>query len=435
MRYLSLKFIFRSLCGQNASILFFIGAMLFLANSCSKNSEILNFSRAEHHNQALHKLAKLLIRDKASNREIFQAQLKQYKKTGLEEFLLLDILGIGNKVDLRTPSIVQQLIAQNPLMEIAYPSFAFYSDTETFEEHIANIQYYVVIEDGVDPESSLVDSLPAYDSVGNAVMIPNIFDEEIRYAVIAMDESLDAFVGNSNISLKGVLKPGSLENFAPVTVNGEVKYYDEGTIRYAEILDRGESYFGSAIDRGGDGGSTNCDRPTNRKDQLYKIRFSDRAAVNVIESGFRMPVVELIAYYGIASVSPTGGVTGGVYYTQVIRNWATMNGCCWNSVDNISHPIKVWEPHEADEWGVLFVEQDGGSSIQFSFGASPKYTVNKKWEISLPITFTVPAKDKDDKAGNVIIEYCDPANGEGTSYKVYTGGNDGMYFRENLQSP
>lgn len=430
MKYLALTIIFKTLYSRNTLILFFVGSILLL-NSCSKNSEV-PVSKSEHYNQALHKLARLLIEDNALSRELLNWQLDQYKKTGLEEFLLLDL--VTNITNQRTPSIVQQLLAQNPLMEIAYPSYAFYSNTETLEEHISSIQYYVVIEDGVDPESPLVDSLPAYDSVGNAVMILNLFDEGTKYAVIAMDESLDAFVGNSNVSVKGALRPNSLENFDPVMINGEVKYYEEGTIRYAEILDRGESYFGAAIDRGGDGGSGNCDRPSNRKDQLYKIRFSDRAAVNVIESGFRMPVVELIAYYGIASVSPTGGITGGVYYTQVIKNWATMNGCCWNGVDNISHPIKVWEPHEADEWGVLFIEQDGGSSIQLSFGVSPKYTVNKKWEISLPISFLVPAKDKDDKAGNVIIEYCDPAKGEGTSYKVYTGGNDGMYFRENLQS-
>jgi len=30
------------------------------------------------------------------------------------------------------------------------------------------------------------------------------------------------------------------------------------------------------------------------------------------------------------------------------------------------------------------------------------------------------------------MEYCDTATGEGTAYKVYTGGNDGMYYRENM---
>jgi hypothetical protein len=110
-----------------------------------------------------------------------------------------------------------------------------------------------------------------------------------------------------------------------------------------------------------------------------------------------------------------------------------MDGSSWSGVANLSQQIKTWLPSDADTWGVLFVESDGGQSASFTFGVSPKFTVNKQFEFTTPVGFVVPTKSKDDIAGSVIIEYCDPAEEEGTSYKVYSGGNDGMFFRENFQ--
>jgi hypothetical protein len=110
-----------------------------------------------------------------------------------------------------------------------------------------------------------------------------------------------------------------------------------------------------------------------------------------------------------------------------------MTSSSWTNVSTLNQQIKTWLPTDADTWAVLFVEDDGGSSASFTFGVAPKYTVDKKWEFATPVSFTVPIKNNDDIAGNVIIEYCDPAEGEGTFYKVYNGGNDGMYFRQNFQ--
>lgn len=339
---------------------------------------------------------------------------------------------IEDEVGLRSPSIIQQLLAQNPLMEIAYPSYAFFESNESLDQHINNIQYYVVLDSQNDPELSSVTTLSAYDANGNAVQISNTFNEDVRYAVIAMDEAHDAVVNDGSTTVKGITKPTSLANFTPSSVVGDVKYYEEATIKNARYLDGGG--FG--------GGSANpvslfppngCDRPVNKKDQLFKIRFSNKDAVKVIEAGFRLPKVELNISYGVAAVASNGNVTGGVFFTQVVKKWKDMTDGSWSNVDQINQQIKTWLPTDADTWGVLFVEDDGGQSTQFTFGVTPKFTVNKQFEFTTPVGFVVPTQSNDDIAGNVIMEYCDPAEGDGTVYKVYSGGNDGMYFRENLQ--
>lgn len=379
--------------------------------------------------EPVYALAELLIDDRKNGGELAQKQIELFHKTGVEEFMLVDFTEEG--VGLRTPSVVQNLLAQNPLMEIAYPSYAFFESTETFEQHIGRIQYFVVLESGTDPESASVTTLPAYDASGNAVQIANTFDESVRYAVVAMDEAHDAVVNDAGTTVKGRTKPTSLSTFTPSSVVGNVKYYEEATIKNARFKDLGSQGAGSV-------NPVNlfppvCDRPVDKKDQLYKIRFSDKDAVKVIEAGFRLPRVELDITYGIVTVASNGTASTLQLTTQVDKKWKDMDGSSWSGVDAINQQIKTWDGNDADTWGVLFVEDDGGSSTSFTFGVTPKYTVDKVWEFATPVSFTVPTQNNDDIAGNIIIEYCDPAEGEGTSYKIYTGGNDGMYFRENLQ--
>gem|GEM_PF-5995923 len=380
--------------------------------------------------EPVYALAQLLVEDLKKGGDLVQKQIELYHKTGVEEFMLVDFT--DGSVVLRTPSAVQNLLAQNPLLEIAYPSFAFFESTETFEQHIGRIQYYIVLDNSTDPEDAATTTLPAYDASGNAVQIANTFDESVRYAVITMDEAHDAVVNDANTTVKGIAKPNSLSNFTPSSVVGNVKYYEEATIRNAQYLDGGNFGTGTANPVSFSPPS-NCDRPANKKDQLYKIRFSNKDAVKVIESGFRLPRVELNITYGVAAVTSNGNITGGQFFTQVDKKWDDMDGSSWSGVANLSQQIKTWLPSDADTWGVLFVESDGGQSASFTFGVSPKFTVNKQFEFTTPVGFVVPTKSKDDIAGSVIIEYCDPAEEEGTSYKVYSGGNDGMFFRENFQ--
>jgi hypothetical protein len=412
---------------------------LMLFSNCEKSDlkkyrSIDSQVRIKQNNEALHALARLLVEDRKSGGEFAQKQIKRFHLTGTEEFLLVDFIEPG--ISPRNPEFLADLALQNPLMEVAYPSFNFFNQ-ETFPRHLEKIKYYVVIEDGVDPEMESVDSLPAYDIEGNKIMIPNFFDENIRYAVVAMDESHDAFVENADISVKGVLQSPSLiaatPSFVKVFLESDVKFFEESTVRHALYLDGSQEGISHSASLQGDHDPRKCDRPANRKDQLYKIRFSDKAAVKKIESGFRLPNIELIIHYGISSVSINGAVNNFTTFVQVDKNWTTMDGCCWEDVDNINQQIKTWRENDADTWAVFFVESDGGQSIEFSFGATPQYTLDKKWALGFPIGFKVPAKNKDDEVGRLLIEYCDPAVGEGTAYKIYSAGSDGMYFRENLQ--
>lgn len=380
--------------------------------------------------EGLHTLAKALIEDQKSEGILKKMQIALYKQTQNEEFMLVDLVEKG--IAERTPTIVGQLIAQNPLMEIAYPSFAFQSN-ETFEQHLSSIQYYVILNEETDLEQ--VTTLPAYDSNGNSVQISSTFDETIRYAVIRIDEAHDAIREGESLTVKGKSIPTSLVNFNPTRVEGNIKFYQEATFINAKSLDEGDINYGTVTYRGG-GGGEECDRPANKKDQLYKIRFSNKDAVKVIESGFHLPNVELFFTYVFGSVSAGGALSVNQITTQVDKNWSLMNGGNWADVDNINQQIKTWNGNETDAWVVGIVERDRNKDAETSwtFGVTPKYTVDKKWEIGFPIAFSIKKKKGDKLAGEVIIEYCDPAIGEGTSYKVYSGGNDGMYFRENFQN-
>ncbi len=423
---------------EESIVLYCIVALVFLS-SCEKTEHFADdlpndsTSKLKEINQALYSLAEYLVEDKNSGGDIIDRQIELYNESGVEEFLLMD-LRKKEEIELRTPTVVQQLLNQNPLMEIAYPSFALYFETvETFSQHINNIEYYVVIDSQTDPESSSITSLPAYDENGNALQISSTFDQYTRYAVITMDEAHDAVVGSSNQTVKGLARPPVLSMLSPARVEGNVSFYQEATIDNA--IQAGKSPFIGYADLVNLSPPPPCDRPANKKDQLYKIRFSDKQAVKVIEGWWDLPKVELVITYGIAAVASNGTISNGQFTTQVEKKWRDMTDSSWDHVDEINQQIITWLSTHADTWGVLFIERDrnGGNSSSFTFGVSPKYTIDKKWEFATPVSFTVPMRSRDEVAGNVIIECCDPAEGEGTAYKVYTGGSDGMYFRENLQ--
>lgn len=413
---------------------FFLAVSIFLVQSCkkefapvetAKKVDIAKLSTSD----ILHSLAKALIEDKKVGGNLENAQIALYKQTQNEEFLLVDLVGQG--VSQRTPAAVQEVLIQNPLLEIGYPSFAF-QENETFEQHLAKIKYYVVLDEDVDLEQ--VTTLPAYDTDGNAVIISTTHNESICYAVIRIDEAHDAVRNGESLTLKGHSIPISLTSFEPSRVEGDVKYYDVATFINAESKDRGPISSGTATYRGG-GEGTICDRPANKKDQLYKVRFSNKAAVKVVEGFWDLPNVELNLTYVFGTVSGTGSVSANQITTLVDKNWSKMNGNDWANVDVLNQQIRTWGSFDADIWAVGVIEADGNKDTEtnWSFGATPKYTVNKKWDIGFPVSFGIKRKKGDTLAGQIIIEYCDRAEGEGTSYKIYTGGSDGMFMRENFQ--
>ncbi len=400
---------------------------------CEKNDNAVDTHPSEESTkQALHAFAKLLIADQKSEGELKRRQVELNARTGDQEFMMVDLKEPGTS--LRTPSAIDQLLAQNPLMEIAYPSFAFQT-SQTFEQHISQIQYYVVLDEDTEPEE--VATLPAYDANGNAVQISSTFNENIRYAVVKIDEARDAIVQGALTTIKGKTIPASLGDFSSLMVVGNITYYEEATFINAQRKDEGPQEGGPVDPRGGGDPEGECDRPANKKDQLYKIRFSNKDAVKVIESGFKLPNVELFITYIFGTVNPANAtLTVDAITTQVDKNWSLMNGCCWDGVDNLNQQIRKWNGLDTDIWKVAFVERDRDKDAEdsWSFGFTPSKTVDKVYSIGFPISYSFKKKKQDKLAGEVIIDYCDAAEGEGTSYKVYSGGNDGMYFRENFQT-
>lgn len=410
-------------------ILFVLG--LFTLVACKKSDSDTAVQNVEMSNRdALNAFAKLVVDDFRSEGTLKQQQIAMYEKTKNEQFNIVDLKSAS--IGQRTSVSIQELIVANPLMQIPYPSFAFQTN-ETFDQYIEGIQYYVVLDMETDLETAT--ELPAYDSNGNATTISATFDETIKYAVIKMDEAHDAIEINATHTVKGAIVPASIEEFIPSRNEGTTKFYEEATIMNAEARDRGPVPIENATARG-DGG----DCPGNRvgKDYLHKIRFSDRDAVTKIENGFHLPKVELIATYIFATVAPgtTGAASLNQVVTQVDRHWKDLRKDLWQDLPALNQQIKTWEQLDSKVWKVAWVERDYKSETteSWSIGITPTYTVNKVWSFSGPLSYGIKKNKGDNLCGDIIVEYCDPSSGEGTQYKIYTAGNDGMYFRENAHN-
>jgi hypothetical protein len=187
---------------------FSITILLFLSIfSCKKTENVLVENTKMSRIESLTNFAQFLIDDFNSEGQLKLKQIDLYLKTHNEEFSITDLKEEG--VSQRGKTSLSQLIGQNPLMQVAYPSFAFKTD-ESFEEHINRIQYFIVLNDDIVLDE--VSTLEAFDANGNLVTISSRFDENIRYAVIKINEAFDAIRDGETTSIKGKSIPTSLSS-------------------------------------------------------------------------------------------------------------------------------------------------------------------------------------------------------------------------------
>ncbi len=164
-------------------------------------------------------------------------------------------------------------------------------------------------------------------------------------------------------------------------------------------------------------GANSIDRDNySGKDYLYKGKFESRQAFRQVESWpsgrpeFKVIIVysdrngsTLTANSVVKILSKDGWIKRYVFYTDIVTK-------------TIDVPVFTWYK---DRFGLYmkyhWIEQDNGdTSSEVSTTLSNEYSDSFTGSVTVKTTI----KDGDDEAGEAIVEYEDPAHGEGTWYST-----------------
>lgn len=387
------------------------------------------------------------------DQELINAMINSYDEQCIEEFLLYELIENSHRSSDYWEEL-NDLVLNNPLITIAFPSYAF-RDHESFEEHLSNIDYTVLLFDNPDDVNYLV----ALNSNNQIVNISSKFNEEKNYCVIKSSEQYLAMNTGNNASPFGEMMPSNLAQFTPQLSIGPFNIYwtIEGDI--AQMIDRGElddipeydylvqlnscdrdEYEEYLDPRDGEGCDELCDRdcPPKTKDELHRIKWSSKKAVKVYENGFHLPNLELYSHYVIPTFISTNKVEVKVLPKYIVGHWKDMTG-------DWSEPLKLeiveWalEENMAEDWQVTWFERDYWNTVteKFSIGFSVTGSYEGT-EASATVGYDLSIKKKDKCIGSSMIEYCDPALGEGYEYHPFSflpdGSDGGFWFREHVKN-
>lgn len=407
-----------------ASLFFLIGFY-----SCQK--EEVSF-RNHDPRDAFQKVARFL---NAPNLETQQQLILTFERKGVEEFLLADFLKSKGDMLRNTVSFeeLDSLILENPMITIAYPSFAFHE--ETFEEHLNHIDYTVMLFD--DPDE--VDSLAAFNSSGQLVQISSTFNESHRYCVVKYDEAYIAVNPSTRKTYFGDDVSIRLFDFTPRDTVGNYLMYSAADLINSLFIEAG-TYLYSGGEGGGGGSGDPCNLPCERdcyekKDELHRVMWSSKECVKNFESGFHLPKVEMIAYYGIPRYN-NGTVTVDLVAKDVYLNWKDMTT---KFSDPLGLEIATWTEDLGNRWQVLWIERDYWNKVQskFTLGFSVSFKVENT-NISANAAWEIISMKQDKEIGRSIIEYCDKAKNEGETYKPFACGGPigigGFWFKEHIRN-
>ena len=396
-----------------------------------------------------------IFSENTNNSDFKSMILDAYNEGCIEEFLLFDLIKY-KKSNSKTYDVLNSLIGINPVITVAYPSFAFHED-ETFDEHLSSIDYTVILID--DPEE--VESLPAFNSNGELMQISSEFNENLNYCVIKYSEGEIAVNRKTHKTLFGENVVPELSDFTPKKTIGEYDIYNPADLINARFKNEGRYYYDQSITKndlndcdyynndpsgGGDGGGIDpregCDEPCDRdclpktKDELHRVKFSSKKAVKKFESGWHLPRLELIAWYVIPKINSDFVTSADLVQKDLRIHWKHMTGK-WSSA--LGNEIITWKNNYGDVWSVLWAERDYWHTVseKYSIGFSAKFDVEGV-EVKADVKYEVTVKKKDKIIGTSLIEYCDPAFGEGDDYKPYTfidddGTSGGFWFREHIR--
>lgn len=415
---------------KNYNKIAFLGFFFFFIglNSCKKEElYIHNYKDIDD----FKKVAQLFsVADSETRRGIIQT----YHKKGIEEFLLADILkaeGLSTRY-LSTLCDLNSVILENPMITIAYPSFAFHN--ESFEKHLSLIDYTVVVFD--DPDK--VESLPAFNASGQLVNISSTFDESLRYCVIKYNEAYIAVNPLTHKTYFGDDISFKLLEFAPRDIVGTYLMYSAADLFNSWSKEAGKFPSDSIDSRTSEPCNLPCERDCyKKKDELHRVKWSSKDCVKNFESGFHLPQVEMIAYYGIPRYN-SGTVTVDLVAKDVFLNWKDMT-------TKFSEPLELeiatWTEDFGSRWQVLWIERDYWNKVQDKFtlgfsvsfkvrdpvtGSETNYGANATWEVT--------SMKQDKEIGRSLIEYCDKAKDKGEIYKTLScDGSGGFWFKEHVR--
>ncbi|WP_420574450.1 hypothetical protein [Kordia sp.] len=173
----------------------------------------------------------------------------------------------------------------------------------------------------------------------------------------------------------------------------------------------------------------NCHRTQiDKKDEIYKFKFTGCTAFKktgeLFEGKREMRAKIIYSYYdnltnSVVSSTITKAGTfsksslrkanwrGKCKYTKwVTTNWETFN---WDYCTH-GEQIKIfWYEEDPGQWGTFNL------SVTF-----------KKGPLNINSSVSIPLKNSDDKLGESVIQYCDPATGSGS---LYNTGDIQFYYR------
>jgi len=426
------------------TILFMIIALII--TSCTKEENQTDLL-PESMYDPLQKTGELFSRARAE-KSFSELIISTYQEKGVEEFLLYEML---KPIQTRSNAInslnqLMDLVEENPGISIAYPSFAF-RENQTFAAHLAEIDYTVMLFE--NPEE--VNTLLAFDSDGNFAEISAEFDQNLDYCVVKYDEYYITVDPITKTTICGESVSDLLfEEYNPVESFENYELYTALDLINSRLLEKDLLFRdpkggdnsdpdegdpeGAQGDPENGGDDPVCDRDfMQTKDELHRVKWSSKKCIKHYESGFHLPLVEMMAFYAIPNFH-SSAPSVKIVTKNVRLHWKEMTG---KFSDPLDLDIMTWTPELGDRWQVAWVERDHDAKVKTSwdlgFGVSVtiddvKLSANLKWSIDIM---------KNDKTmGSAIIEYCDPALNEGSTYKTLTCDtpSSGFWFKQHINN-
>lgn len=180
---------------------------------------------------------------------------------------------------------------------------------------------------------------------------------------------------------------------------------------------------GSGLPLGGAllGGGGTCDRDMKEtKDEMFDYTFESWEALRNVESWwYGVPEMYFYAYWARINTASNANL-------ENVRKMIGSESSSDNYFNNVDVPLFRQKEIEIVNWQkatfsdvmkYTWIEQD---NTDFSVDLSIKLAVKLDSATTMEVGATVKKSDKDDPAGDSIIEYCDPANTPGDLYTTGT---------------
>ncbi len=205
----------------------------------------------------------------------------------------------------------------------------------------------------------------------------------------------------------------------PVIVIGKNERSDENGNVLPDYLNLSLKYVAIGGDEGSGGGggsvSSGCDRESNSsKDFLNQAKFNSIDAFRQVEPWpTGRPEMKVI----ITFIERFGTNYSAKTITKILTkdDWVTRY-VLWTDLKtkNIDIEILSWD-HSiyGESMKYTWIEMDDGDPVELSTTISSKYD-----DITLSQTVKTTISDKDDEAGDGLVQYCDDTSSEGTEYNT-----------------